>query len=101
MGVEHIDKTKGTFKKGFDKSCEKLATADLFTVEPKTLQIILVEPVGGTGRFAKGVYYVCQEANGEINVYLQMELLGICRSPSTSIISRLIEIGGRASGILR
>jgi hypothetical protein len=101
MGIEFIETTKRSTKKGWDKAKQRLSIADLFTVRPeKTIRTIQFKPCDGASASATGIY-ILREAQGTINVFSDNYKIGICENASASMIEEIKEHHGLGIGRFR
>lgn len=97
MGDDFVDKTKGTFEKGWDKGIEELARPDLFTISPEAVRTIFVKPVNGH-LFSETEDYEVRQDLEQILVYQAGIVIGTCDKPGQFVLNQLASIGGLAPG---
>lgn len=97
MGNDFVDKTKGTFEKGWDKGIEELARPDLFTISPEAVRTIFVKPINGSV-FSETEDYELRQDHEQILVYQAGMVIGLCEKPGQFVLSRLAFLGGLAPG---
>lgn len=99
MGMDFILKAKRGFRKGFDRERTKLTLADLgFRGLPKKIRTISCKPFG-MENFSEGSRYELNVEHGRIFIYLNRMTVGVCEYPPQSVLSELIQLGGKALGL--
>ena len=99
MGNDFLDKTKGTFEKGWDQGIQDLAKRDLFTIPPEGIRTIVVKPVNGSV-FSKTEIYELRQDQQHISVYQDGQQVGVCERPGQFMLNCIHHLGGMALGIV-
>jgi len=100
MGIEFIETTKRSVKKGWDLSKRKLSEDDLFTIRPQNLRTIQFKPTEEAPQNPTGLYILREEDN-KLAVYFETFQVGSCESPPKSLMREINEHHGVCIGRLR
>ena len=80
MGNDFLDKTKGTFEKGWDQGLQDLAKRDLFTIPPEGMRTIVVKPVNGSLFSVTEIYELRQDQRTLLFIRKGRQV-GVCERP--------------------
>lgn len=97
MGNDFLDKTKGTFEKGWDQGYQDLARRDLFTTSPESMRTIIVKPVNGSA-FSQSDVYELRQNQDHISVYRDGHMVGVCERPGQFVLNSMGNLGGLTVG---
>ena len=98
MGMDFIDKTKGTLKKGWDRSRTKLCEANLLTRFPEVVnRSLLADSVDGVP-VAVGDTLIVEFRNDALYAFRELTPAARFRDPPEDVVRMVREVGGCAKG---
>ncbi len=98
MGFDYIRRKTDIFQRKWDRSQGQLRDqTSIFDTQPEKRNLIAVNAIVPNKFAEKAVYELCVKGKS-IEVYLENQCIGICNSPTSSILEEMIEVGGMAEG---
>lgn len=99
MGIEFIETTTRTVKKGWDRAKERLSRTDLFTPKPRKRRTIEFAPCD-EARLSTSGFYILRGLNEQIEIYADNCRVGVCDCPPMSLVQEICANGGIGLGRL-
>lgn len=100
MGVDFINKVKLGWRKGWSRERERFSIKQLFGSDPTRAQMIEVVPFK-VSDFKEGEPYEVQLEYERLFIYKKGKSIGVCKTPSRDILSKVEALGGKTLGAVR
>lgn len=101
MGTDFIERTKRSFEKHLDNKRAKLATADLFSVEPTDVCQTFSAVVEGTAKICVGEALAAEVSSNRIVLRRELQVVAVVTDPPVPVLQAIQDSCGIATAIVQ